>query len=371
MQKIKQQGLQNMKYRVSIFDAFALFSVIFLCLIGLLLLYSAAGGNKEPWMMKQLITLLAVLPLLMVLLYFDIGFLYKHAYAIFWLGIALLITAELFGHKAMGAQRWIKVGKFTLQPSEFIKICVILVLARYFHNIHSNQISKIRNLIWPTLHVLLPAALILHQPNLGTTLIIITISAAIFFAAGVRIWKFVVIITSAITSVPVIWHFMHQYQKQRVLTFLDPEKDPLGSGYNIMQSKIAIGSGGLFGKGFLSGTQSQLSFLPEKQTDFIFTLFAEEFGLFMVILLLLAYFGLCIYSYHAAFKTNSQFCRLICVGSATMLFLHMFINTAMISGLLPVVGTPFSFLSYGGSNLTVSLLMILIVIKISLSQKNG
>jgi rod shape determining protein RodA len=367
---MKQQGLQSMKYKVSIFDAFSLLSVICFCLLGLLLLYSAAGGNKEPWMMKQLITILAVLPLLLVLLYLDIGFLYKNSYIIYWLGISLLIVAEVVGHKAMGAQRWIKIGSFTLQPSEFIKIGVILVLARYFHNLHSNQVGKIRNLIWPITHMLLPSALILHQPNLGTTLIIITISAAIFFTAGVRIWKFLVVIASAIISVPVIWHFMHQYQKQRVLTFLDPEKDPLGSGYNIMQSKIAIGSGGLFGKGFLSGSQSQLSFLPEKQTDFIFTLFAEEFGFFMVVLLLLIYFGLCIYSYHAAFKANSQFSRLICIGSATMLFLHMFINTAMISGLLPVVGTPFSFLSYGGSNLAVSLFMIFMVIKISLSQKN-
>ncbi|KIE04980.1 Rod shape-determining protein RodA [Candidatus Jidaibacter acanthamoeba] len=331
-------------------------------LVGVALLYSAANGKMEPWAIKQLYTILFTLPLIILLCLVDTYLIFKYAYVFYFICLFLLVLAEVLGHKAMGAQRWLKLGSLNIQPSEFVKLAIILSLARYFHTLHSNQVSNFKSLIIPIIIFLLPVILILKQPNLGTAAIIIMISAAIFFVSGVKIWKFALVIIAGLGILPVIWQFMHDYQKQRVLTFLDPERDPLGAGYNIIQSKIAIGSGGVLGKGFLQGSQNQLSFLPENQTDFIFTLLAEEFGLVGVAILLIMYFIVSLYCYYISFNCDSHFCRLASVGVATMLFIHVFINIGMISGMLPVVGTPLPFLSYGGSNLIASFLGIGIVL---------
>ncbi len=333
-----------------------------LLIVGWFVLCSAANGNSAEWADKQFYTGLSMLLMSFFFSFIPIKSFFKISYIFLGVCIVLLLAAEFTGHTAMGAQRWLKIGPITIQPSELTKIGVILALSRYFSQVSSEQISKIIILITPLLIVFIPVFIILRQPNLGTSMIITLMSGAIFFAAGVRIWKFVVVILSALLSMPIIWNFMHDYQKKRVMTFLNPEADVLGAGYNIMQSKIAIGSGGLEGKGFMHGTQVQLSFLPEKHTDFVFTILAEEFGFYGVISVLLLYLILIYVIYCIAFRAKNTFGRILCIGVASMLFCHVFINVGMISGLLPVVGTPLPLMSYGRSNLVTTIIGIGLVL---------
>jgi rod shape determining protein RodA len=249
----------------------------------------------------------------------------------------------------MGAQRWIAIGPIQLQPSEIMKIALVLALARYFHGIGTENVGRPLFLIVPLIMVLAPIYLVVIQPDLGTAILILLGSGAIFFVAGVRLWKFAVVTVIGVTTIPVGWQFLREYQKNRVLTFLNPERDPLGAGYHILQSKIALGSGGVFGKGFLQGTQSHLSFLPERQTDFIFTMLAEELGLVGALGLLSLYCLLLVFGYAIALSSRSQFGRLLGMGIASTFFLYVFINVAMVMGLIPVVGVPLPLISYGGT----------------------
>jgi rod shape determining protein RodA len=249
----------------------------------------------------------------------------------------------------MGAQRWINLGVFQLQPSEVMKIALVLALARYFNGLTYGEVGNLLNLIIPLAMVAMPALLVLRQPDLGTALMMIAGSGAIFFLAGVRIWKFLALIFAGLAAIPIVWQFLHAYQQKRILTFLNPESDPLGSGYHILQSKIALGSGGIFGKGFLKGSQSHLNFLPEKQTDFIFTMLAEEFGMVGALGLIGLYVLVLAYGFAIAIRARSQFGRLVALGVSTTLFLYLFINVAMVMGLIPVVGVPLPMISYGGT----------------------
>jgi rod shape determining protein RodA len=348
----------SLKDKLSALSGNLLFIAFCLCFIGVILLYSAANGNMDPWASRQLQTIIIFIPLMLLLMLVDLRVLHDFSYHFYFLCLILLVVAEILGHKAMGAQRWIRLGPFNLQPSEITKIAVILVLSRYYHNLPTQSIGKISALIQPIILVLLPAILILKQPNLGTTMLILLTAATMFFVAGVRKWKFILVAVLAIGTTPIIWHKMHDYQKQRVLTFLDPERDPLGKGYNILQSKIAVGSGGMTGKGFLNGTQSQLNFLPEKHTDFIFTLLAEEFGFVGCVMVMCLLYALILYGYYVAVNARLQFTRLLGVGVASIIFFQSFINIAMISGVLPVVGLPLPFISYGGSNLLAMLMAL-------------
>jgi rod shape determining protein RodA len=230
-----------------------------------------------------------------------------------------------------------------------MKIAVVLALARYFHGFDVDEAGRLRNLIIPVFIVLAPMALVLRQPDLGTAGVIAMLGAAMFWIGGARLWQFGVVAAAAAAAVPVGWQFLHAYQKQRIFTFLNPETDPLGSGYHILQSKIALGSGGLFGKGFLEGTQSHLNFLPEKQTDFIFTMLAEEFGLVGGVGLIALYALLVGYGFYIALRCRSQFARLLAMGITVNFFLYVFINIAMVMGVLPVVGVPLPLISYGGT----------------------
>ena len=229
--------------------------------IGAALLYSAANGNMEPWASKHLARFLIGLIGMLVVILIDIRIWLRYSYIFYFVSLLLLASVEFIGTVGMGAQRWINLGYFSIQPSELMKISIILALDRYFHSGNLDDYTRIRFLIVPAALVLLPAVLVLRQPDLGTSLMLIMASTVIFFLVGVRIWIFFVIFLSAIIAIPVGWQFLHGYQKRRVLTFLNPETDPLGSGYHIIQSKIALGSGGLFGKGFMQGTQGHLSFL--------------------------------------------------------------------------------------------------------------
>jgi len=241
------------------------------------------------------------------------------------------------------------LGYFNLQPSELMKIALVLALARYFHGLNMEDVARPTRLLVPLVMVFAPAALVLRQPDLGTALMLVMASGAIFFVAGVRLWKFGLIIVSGMVAAPVGWQFLHEYQKQRILTFLNPEADPLGAGYHIIQSKIALGSGGMMGKGFMQGTQGHLNFLPEMQTDFIFTMLAEEFGLVGGLGLLALYSLLLAFGAIIAMRAYSQFGRLVAMGVTVTFFLYVFINIAMVMGLIPVVGVPLPLISYGGT----------------------
>ncbi len=326
--------------------------VFFITLIasaGFLMLYSAANGSWEPWANRQMARFAVGLVFMLGIALIDVRQLMRWAYVIYGIVFGLLVAVEVRGEIGMGAQRWIDLGFFQLQPSELMKVSLVLALARYFHGASLEEVGRPFYLVPPMLLVFAPAGLVLKQPDLGTALMLIAGSGVIFFMSGVRLWKFVLVLGVGMAAVPVAWNFLRDYQKNRVLTFLNPESDPLGTGYHILQSKIALGSGGLFGKGFLQGTQSHLNFLPERQTDFIFTMMAEEFGMAGGLVLLALYVIVLIYGFVIAVRSRHQFGRLVAIGVTTTFFLYVFINIAMVMGLIPVVGVPLPLISYGGT----------------------
>jgi rod shape determining protein RodA len=320
--------------------------------VGFTALYSAAEGNFDPWASKQMVRFGIGFCGMIVIAVTDIRIWHKLAYPAYMAGLILLIIVEVMGKIGMGAQRWIDLGFIQLQPSEVVKLTVVLALARYFHSMLMEDIRRLPALFIPALIVLLPMALEIVQPDLGTALVTGISGMAMFFIAGVPAWLFLLGIGIVAASAPVAWFFvLHDYQKQRVLTFMDPESDPLGSGYHIMQSKIALGSGGISGKGFLQGSQSHLNFLPEKQTDFIFTLFAEEWGLMGGFFLMGVFSLIMIYCAWIAMRSRHDFGRLLAFGLMINFSLYVFINVAMVMGLLPVVGVPLPMVSYGGTSM--------------------
>lgn len=343
-------------------------SVSFIFCVGIAALYSA-GGGFEPWATRQLLVLVMFAPAALLIAHIPISYIYRSSYFIYGFCVLLLVVASVFGHKAMGAQRWIKVGSWSVQPSEFMKIGLIMALSRYMHSLHSAQITRMGSLLIPLLLIALPTAIVLKQPNLGTAIILITISCVILFLSGIQTWKFLTACAVAVTIAPVIWTFMHAYQKQRVLTFLNPQADPLGAGYNVIQSMIAIGSGGVLGKGFIEGSQSQLSFLPEKQTDFILSLIGEELGFIGVFSIIVFTATASFACYMIASHAQNSFFRLICAGVSALLAAHAIINSAMIAGLLPVVGVPYPLLSYGGSSLVAFMVSFGVVLNPKSAQK--
>ncbi len=317
--------------------------------VGVGLLYSAANGSFEPWAVRHAVRFAVCLVILLGVALVDIRIWLRGAYGIYFVCLVLLGVVEFAGSVGMGAQRWINLGIINLQPSEFMKIALVLALARYFHFLAVDDIGRPLILLPPLALIAAPALLVLRQPDLGTALMLLLAGGMLFFAAGVRLWKFAVGIAAAAVAAPLVWGMLRDYQRQRVLTFLDPESDPLGAGYHIIQSKIALGSGGIAGKGFLQGTQTHLNFLPEKQTDFIFTMLAEEFGLIGGLGLLLLYVLIVGYCFAIALSSRNQFSRLLSVGVAITFFLYLFINIAMVMGLIPVVGVPLPLVSYGGT----------------------
>jgi rod shape determining protein RodA len=319
--------------------------------VGVGLLYSAGGGSLEPWAQRHGQRAAVAFVGMIVAGLIPLRIWMRLAYVAFAGGIALLVATELFGRVGKGAERWINLGVINLQPSEIMKIALVLALARYFHRADFADIGKIRKLLVPAALVGVPFALVLRQPDLGTAMLLALIGLAMFFAAGVRFWKFAVGASLAAAIAPFAYARLHDYQKQRIITFLDPERDPLGAGYHIIQSKIALGSGGLTGKGWLQATQFRLNFLPEFHTDFIFSVLAEEFGLIGGLVLLALYALIIFVTLTVALRCRSTFGRLVAFGMATALFLHVAINMGMVMGLLPVVGVPLPLLSFGGTSM--------------------
>ncbi|TAE79981.1 MAG: rod shape-determining protein RodA [Alphaproteobacteria bacterium] len=326
-----------------------------LCLIcitaslGFAMLYSAANGALHPWCLPQMIRFSFGLGVMFTIAMIPLNLWLRLAYVSYGISIILLVAVHLFGDIGMGAQRWLDLGILKIQPSEVAKITTILALARYFHRFPPHKHTSLLFIAVPMAMIAVPLALILKQPNLGTATLLGGICVWMMFASGMHRRYFVFGLIAIAVAAPVAWQTMHDYQKRRVMTFLNPSADPLGDGYNITQSIIAIGSGGLTGRGFTQGSQTQLDFLPEKQTDFIFTVLAEELGFLGGALLLCTYTAMIISIIGMAYHSASLFGMLIAHGIAAMLSLHLLINTGMVMGMLPVVGIPLPLLSYGGS----------------------
>jgi len=339
--------------------------------VGFAMLYSAANGSFDPWAARQMLRFGIGLGIMLIVAMTSLRVWLKYSYAFYATTLLLLGAVELGGTIGMGAQRWIDLGVISLQPSELMKVALVLALARYFHAGNIEDIGRPTYLFVPLFLVAAPSALVLRQPDLGTALMLMIGSGMIFFAAGVRIWKFVVLLVMGLVAAPVGWQFLRDYQKQRVLTFLNPESDPLGAGYHIIQSKIALGSGGLFGKGFMQGSQSHLSFLPEKQTDFIFTMLAEEFGLIGGLGLLGLYVLILVYGFTISLNCRNHFGCLVGMGVTTTFFLYVFINIAMVTGLIPVVGVPLPLISYGGTAMMSLLLGFGLLLSIHINREES
>jgi len=324
--------------------------IITLFFVGLAALYSISNGDFNSWPLKHSQRFILGLIIFFLVIFFDLRLIFGYAYVIFFLSIISLVIIPFFGIESNGATRWINIAGISLQPSEFVKYTLILALAKYFHSIN-NDSSFIKTLIIPLIITIVPVLLVITQPDLGTALIILLGGISLFWISGLNYKYFIVGVFSILCSLPVLWQYLKDYQKDRVLTFFNPERDPLGNGYHIMQSKIALGSGGIFGKGYMEGTQSHLNFLPEMQTDFIFTMLGEEFGFIGTLLLLLIYAALIMISIRLALKSRSLFSKYLSLGVCNVFFIYVFVNIGMVTGLLPVVGVPLPFISYGGSSM--------------------
>ena len=346
-------------------DYFLIIIVAIIGSISVVSIYSTESGNFSFYTKNHLTRFLVFFSMFLVLSFVRVSFWYRQAYIFYILGILLLLLVIFFGISASGSKRWINLFIMNLQPSELMKIAIIVCFARYYHRIQSSDIQSYKYLLQPIILLLIPCYLVITQPDLGTAILIAGSGLAIIWLAGLNLKYFIYSGLILLVSLPFVISILKPYQKSRILTFFNPDRDPLGAGYQIIQSKIAIGSGGLLGKGFLQGTQSYLEFLPEKHTDFIFTLFSEEFGFVGSMVLILLYALLIYRIIRIGFSSRSFFAKLYCFGFASALFLYIFVNIAMVVGLLPIVGAPLPIMSYGGS----SMLSIMLGLGIVMSCK--
>jgi len=356
---------QSIKDKIFAFDFTLAFSVLLLGVISLFAMYSSERGNFSYHTQSHLYRFSVFFLLFIIISFFRVEFWFKSAYLFYFIVLILLFAVDSFGVTASGSKRWINLYFINLQPSELMKISLIVFLARYYYKIPSQSVSDLKYIFVPFISLLIPVFLVIKQPDLGTAVLLAVTGLIVIWLSGFRIKYFLYSSLVFICLVPVAISFLKPYQKARILTFINPERDPLGAGYQIIQSKIAVGSGGIFGKGFLQGSQSYLDYLPEKHTDFIFTLFSEEFG-FIGSLLLLIIYALIIYRITVVGnQSKNNFARIFCYGFAAAFFVYVTVNMAMVLGLLPIVGAPLPILSYGGS----SMLSIMIGLGIVMSCK--
>jgi rod shape determining protein RodA len=342
---------------------------ILLALTGFVLIYDAAGGKFDTYCKRQILFFAMFSVLCVSIAFIDTALIFQSSYFIYLVSVVLLCIASIIGHTAMGATRWVGVGSIKFQPSELAKLGLVLALARYFSTIPFNSLNRYKYLLIPVVLVAIPFLIVMKQPDLGSALVIAFVATVVFYLAGVNVGKFVAVIVTLVVSMPFIWRYLlKSYQKKRILMFLSPEDDPLGAGYNIIQSKIAVGSGGFFGKGRLESTQAKLDFLPEHHTDFIFSLFAEQFGFIGSIVLLLVFLTLLAACFYVGINHRIHFCRLVVCGLSSILGVHIVINLGMTIGLLPVVGIPLPLISYGGSSLGTLLISFGIILNMSLHR---
>jgi rod shape determining protein RodA len=340
--------------------------VVFLGLIGVAALYSAAGGNWNPWAKSHLTRLIIGVVLMFIITFIHPKFFYKLTLISFLLGLLSLVFVKFFGVGSV--QRWITIGGLNVQPSELMKFALILMLAKYFDQLSKINFNRLFSYVIPIIYIIIPGLIVISQPDLGTGLTIIILGFAILFYVGVSLKFVFIFLFTFISSIPIIWQQLYDYQKNRILVFLNPEIDSLGSGYQIIQSKIAIGSGGLFGKGYLLGSQSRLNYLPEKHTDFIFTLISEELGFFGALTIILIFCILIASIVKISFTVDTLFSKVIVFGVGLLIFLYLTLNIGMVCGLLPVVGAPLPLISYGGTSLFTILISVGVVLSINVHK---
>ena len=351
--------------KIKSIDYILLLSVLILGIISMFAMYSTAGGSFDYHTQSHIVRFFLFFSLFLILSFFRVRFWFQTSTLIYLIFIFLLLGVKYFGITSSGSQRWINFYFINLQPSELMKIGLILFLAKYYHKTPTSEVNRIKYLFLPFLALLVPVLLVITQPDLGTSILIAAGGIVVVWLAGVNIKFFGYAALSFAALAPLAISFLKPYQKARILTFLNPDRDPLGAGYQIIQSKIAIGSGGLFGKGFLNGSQSYLDFLPEKHTDFIFTLFSEEFGFVGSVFILLLYSVIIYRIVKIGDITRSNFGKLYCYGFSTAFFIYVVVNMGMVLGLLPIVGAPLPIMSYGGS----SMLSIMFGLGIAMSCK--
>jgi rod shape determining protein RodA len=343
------------------FDIWLIVCILALGAIGAISMYSSEGGELSYHTKNHIIRFTVFFLMMLVLSFLKIKFWHSLGYFFYFIVVLLLIYASMYGVTASGSQRWINFYFVNLQPSELMKIAIIVCFAKFYHRMQINNVNKFRNLLIPIIILTVPILLVISQPDLGTAILIALSGLLVIWLSGVNVKYFVYTSLALIVSTPFVISFLKPYQKLRILTFFDPDKDPLGAGYQIIQSKIGVGSGGLSGKGFLKGTQSYLEFLPEKHTDFIFTLFSEEFGFLGSVGLLLIYSIMIFRIISIGSIVRSFFGRLYCYGFGSAIFVYVVVNMSMVLGLLPIVGSPLPIMSYGGSSMLATMIGISIV----------
>lgn len=355
--------------KVKELDFILLTSVLLLSILSLFVMYSTDGGEILFHTKSHFSKIILFFPLMIFIAFFNIKWWHNFSYLFYVSVILLLIYVSFFGIKSSGSRRWMDLYLFNLQPSELMKIAIILCLAKYYHRIKIENVNSITSIMTVVTIILIPIIMVLSQPDLGTSILIAASGLIVLWLGGVKIKYFIYSFIVFLISLPFVISFLKPYQKLRILTFLDPDRDPLGAGYQIIQSKIAIGSGGLDGKGFLKGTQSYLDFLPEKHTDFIFTLFSEEFGFIGSVVLLILYSIIIIRILRIGAISRSNFSRLFCFGFAFAIFIYIVVNLSMVLGLLPIVGSPLPIMSYGGSSMLATMIGFGIVLSAKINHK--
>ena len=350
--RISNASMMGVSEKLSRFSWAMFVPMCIVLALSIVVLYSAGGGAWRPFAFSQLVKIILGFGVFFFAAFTNIKTWIKSAYLIYAVALVMIVLVTFIGHTGMGAQRWLNLGFIHIQPSELIKIALVLALARYFAWMNSVELSKLKTYLIPGLMLLIPFSLIVAQPDLGTALSVGMITVGIFYIVGANKKWFIIAAVLGLMAAPVIWYGgLHDYQRGRIITFLNPDSDVQGAGYQINQAKIAFGSGGMLGKGYMSGTQSQQSFLPEKHTDFIFTMLGEEFGFIGAFGLLLIYSWIIIVLFWAAKICRNRFGQLICFGFMLNFFIYYFINIAMVLGLMPTVGVPLPLMSFGGSSL--------------------
>jgi rod shape determining protein RodA len=355
--------------KIKSIDYILLSCILFLGIISIISMYSSEGGQLSYYSKNHLMRFIVFFSMMIILSFVSIKFWHSIGYVFYLIILGLLMFASVYGVTASGSQRWINLYVFNLQPSELMKIAIIICFAKYYHRIQIDNVNNFKNLLIPIVILLLPILLVLSQPDLGTSILIALSGFIVIWLAGVNIKYFIYSTLALIVSAPFVISMLKPYQKLRILTFFNPDKDPLGAGYQIIQSKIAVGSGGLMGKGFLKGTQSYLEFLPEKHTDFIFTLFSEEYGFVGSLVLLIIYVILIIRILLIGYRARNFFSKLFCYGFGSAIFIYIIVNMCMVLGLLPIVGSPLPIMSYGGSSMLATMLGFSIVMSAKIHER--
>ena len=363
------KGRGSFTDRLLSLDYILIFLVLLLGVISFFAMYSTERGNYGYYTQSHIYRFSVFFTVFIIVSFFKIHFWYKSAYLFYLIVLILLFAVDFFGITSSGSKRWINLFFINLQPSELMKVSLIIFLARYYHKIPAGNVTNIKYIITPIFALFIPVSLVVTQPDLGTALLIAIGGIAVIWLTGFSLKYFLYSFLMLVCLIPVVISFLKPYQKSRILTFFNPERDPLGAGYQIIQSKIAVGSGGIFGKGFLNGSQSYLDYLPEKHTDFIFTLFSEEFGFLGSVVLLIIYMLIIYRIVLIGNQSRNNFSKLYCFGFATAFFVYVSVNMSMVLGLLPIVGSPLPIMSYGGSSMLSMMIGLGVVMSCKIYNK--